>query len=220
MITANNNTDAFDMSASLLGDASKAAQGFLGEGGSLSNINSYIDPYYQQVLDRVLGRMGTNFNQQLNSIGDSAEAAGAFGGGRHGVVEGVARGEYNRNVGDVSATLNSEAFNNAADRAYRDKVTGMQGLTGLGGSYFDIGNTIMNNQQAQGTMEQELLQSILNAGNQDLSTLLSNPMRLIDIYNALLSTDPRNNAGSASASETYNPGMFDYLSLAAQAAGG
>lgn len=219
MITADNNTDAFTQSASLLGQASSTAQSFLDPGASLSNINSYIDPYYQQVLDSVLGRMQTDFNAQMQSVGDAATAAGAFGGGRHGVVEGVTRGEYNRNVGDVTNYISSAAYNDAAERSYRDLTTGLAALTGLGTSYFDIGNSIMDTQLEQGTMEQELLQSILDMGSESLQTLLDNPYELIDLYNALLSTDARNNAGSAQGEESYEPGLFDYLSLGFQAAG-
>ena len=112
-------TNPFDASAGLLDQASGAYGGLLEPGGSLQNINEYMNPYYDQVLQSVLGNMETQKNIGMNQIGDQATAASAFGGGRHGLQEGTFLGEHSRAVGDVSGNLLMSQFDNAADRAYR-----------------------------------------------------------------------------------------------------
>lgn len=220
MITADDaatQTDAFGQSAQNYGQASNAYSNMLTGSGTLSNINEYINPYYDQVLNRVLGRMDTDFNKQLGQIGDSAQASGAFGGGRHGIVEGEAYGQHNLNVGDVSANIQQQAYADAAERAYRDQVTGAQGLTGLGSDYFNIGNTIQQNQLLQGSMEQQMLQSILDQSASMYDNYMNDPYQMIDMLSALLGGDIRSGSGSTEQSATSTPGIFDYLSLAAQA---
>lgn len=224
MITANNNAQTapqqnpYEMASNLFGSAQDTFNQ-MGQGaGSLTNINAYINPYYQQVIDKALGRMQTNYQQTLGSIGDSAISAGAFGGDRHGVMEGVAAGEYNRNVGEIAANLGMQSFESAADRAYRDMVTSAQGKQGLGTTMFNVGNTLTDRQMQQGSMQQALLQQILSGGADMFNQQMQNPYQMVDMMRAILSGDPRQQQGSAT--QTTQPGLFDYLALAMQGFGG
>jgi hypothetical protein len=211
---------AFDTSASHL---SKAGDIYstLGVEGGLSNINQYLNPYYDQVLNSALGRMQTNFNQQRGQVGDQAIAAGAFGGSRHGVMEGVLAGEYNKNVGDLTARTMADGFNTATGLAMQDaglKMNAGSALTQLGGNYFDIGRTIQGDQMQQGTMQQQLLQTILSGGDAAFQDYLSNPYKMIDLFQSIMAADPRRAQMQATTQST--PGLYDYLSLGAQAMGG
>ena len=221
MITANQEgqtpQNPFESASGLLGGAADTYQN-MASGDSLGNINKYIDPYYQNVLDSVLGRMQTNSNLQQDQIGDAAQSSGAYGGSRHGVAEGVALGEYNKNVGDVTNQISSQAFNDAAERIYRDQSTGAQGMQGLGKDYFNIGNNIADRQGAAGQQQQDLLQQILTGGAGQFDQYMQNPYQMMDMMQALLSGDTRNAQGSNTQQST--PGLYDYLSLAAQAVGG
>ena len=218
MITADNN--AFDASASLLGKAADKTDDLFSGAGSLRNINNYINPFYEQVLDRTLGRMDTNFQHQLNQIGDQAAAAGAFGGGRHGIVEGQAYGQHNLNVGDVTANIQQQAYNDAAGRATQDYMAGITGTTNLADNYFGKGMATTNLNTQQGSMQQALIQQLLTGGQRGYNAAMQQPFDMLNLYAALLQGDPRNNAGSANATQEYNPGLFDFLSLGAQAIGG
>lgn len=214
---------AFETAADLYGKSANVYEGLTTGAGSLSNINKYIDPYHKKVLNATLGRMGRNFETQLDQVGDAAQAASAFGGSRHGLVEAEAREGYNRNVGDVTAQIKSQAFNDAAERAYRDQVTGAQGLTGLGGNYYQIGADVADRQLMQGSMQQQLLQTILTQGAQGVDQQLQHPYDLIDLLRGTLAGDARRNAvttessGTSSTTQQTQPGLYDWVSMWLQA---
>lgn len=223
MITANNKSQsstaptAYESASGNLSGASDIYAG-LNKEGSLANINKYINPYYQNVMDTVLGRMKEGHTQDMMAIGDQASAAGAFGGSRHGVVEGMANRDYNRNVSDTMTQISSQAFESAADRAYRDKVTAAQGMTGLGNDYFNIGRTLGQDQMDQGNMQQNLLQQILSGTSGKFQDWMNEPYKAIDMFKSLLGADARR--GNATSTQQSTPGLYDYLALAAQAYGG
>lgn len=206
----------FDLSSLLMGSAADV-YGDMANSGSLGNINQYVDPYYQEVLDTVLGRMQTNQNTFVNSIGDAAQKSKAFGGSRHGVMEGVAQGEYNRNVGDVTAQMSSQAFTDAAERAYRDQTTAAGGMTQLGSQYYNVGTDLTDRQSGVGGQQQDLLQQILTGGSDQFSDYMANPYRMIDMLSAILGGDARR--GNAQGISSSTPGLFDYVSLLFQASG-
>jgi hypothetical protein len=78
-----------------------------------ANVKDYMNPYVDAVKTGAINNANIALKQNLNAIGDSAVGAGAFGGSRHGVAEGVASAEGARQIGDLSAQLDNEAFNNA-----------------------------------------------------------------------------------------------------------
>lgn len=214
---------AFESAADLYGNAAGIYEGLTTGDGSLSNINKYIDPYHKQVLETTLGRMGLNFETQLDQVGDAAAAASAFGGSRHGLVEAEAREGYNRNVADVTAQIKSQAFNDAAERAYRDQITGAQGMTQLGGNYYQIGSDIADRQLMQGSMQQQLLQAILTQGSQGVDQQLQHPYDLIDLLRGTLVGDARRNSlttessGTSTTTKQTQPGAYDWISMFLQA---
>lgn len=222
MITANNvgaepqltppAGGAYGMSSDALGKSGDIYTA-LSSGGALQNINSYLNPYYSQVIDRTLGRMETDRDRSLGMIGDRAEAAGAFGGSRHGLLEGTYLGEYNKNVGDVVANLQAQNFGQASNAARSDMVTGASGLGNLGQTYFGIGNNIADRQMQAGQQQQSFLQALLSGGADRYSQMIDSPTQMLDLFSALLGADPRNRAGTQTQQTT--PGLFDYLSLAA-----
>lgn len=228
MITANNTMltapapaaaptgNAYDISANLMG---KGAQGFqdVMSGAYMGNINAYMNPFYESVINAALGRAETGYQQAMDQIGDAAQRSGAFGGTRHGVSEGVTTGEYLKNVGELTGNLQARNFDQASGAARADTFAGAGGLTSLGKDYFNIGQMLMGNQQAQGQQQQDLLNAILGQGNEMFSGYMQQPYKLIDMFNALMSGDVRRAQGTATATST--PGLLDYLALGAQAAG-
>lgn len=210
MITANSNP--YEAAASSFNQAGQN-YGALADGSYLTNISSYIDPYYQTVRESVLGRMERDRDLTLQNIGDSANAAGAFGGSRHGVVEGTYLGDYNRNVGDISNEIASVAYNDAVDRMRGDLTTSAQGATGLGSIYYGVGNDVSDRQLAAGQRETDFTQRLLSGTQQSYENLLNSPYGLIDMFNALNSSDARRGAGVTTQIKT--PGLYDYLALIA-----
>ena len=98
----------------------------IGQVGSIANadMGSYMNPYTQQVIERGEADIARQREQALNQLGAQATAAGAFGGSRHGVTEGVTMGEYGRMAGDFAAQQRQRAFDLAQQSAQYD--IGMQ----------------------------------------------------------------------------------------------
>jgi hypothetical protein len=61
-------------------------------------------------------------------IGDQAALAGAFGGDRQGVAEGVATGDIYKGAGDRMADFTYQGFNDANTRAFQAANLGMTSL--------------------------------------------------------------------------------------------
>jgi len=98
----------------------QAAQ--IGPVGSLAtaNMQQYMSPYTQQVIERGEADIARQREQAMNQLGAQATAARAFGGSRQGVAEGVAMGEYGRMAGDFAARQRQQAFQQAQQAAQYD----------------------------------------------------------------------------------------------------
>ena len=190
----------------------------ISEGGVLQNINSYMNPYYEQVINSTFGRMDTNRDKTLGMIGDQAEAAGAFGSGRHGVMEGEFLAGDQLNRAQMSGDLMARGFTDASGALRSDMFGAAQGATQLGGQYYDVGNNIADRQMASGTMQQQLMQALMSGGAGQFSSMMQQPYQILDLHNAMNTSDPRNNNVTTKSSTT--PGLFDYLSLPAGMASG
>jgi hypothetical protein len=76
----------------------------------------FMDPYQQGVIDENNKAWQKTNQQGLNMVGDQATASGAFGGGRHGVAEGVMLSNNAAEQAKQTAGLLDTGFNNASAR--------------------------------------------------------------------------------------------------------
>lgn len=113
------------MQAAQLADAERMqAVGQVGDisSGQLATTNygQYMSPYTQQVIER--GQQDIERQRQLASenLAAQAQRAGAFGGSRQGVQEGVLAGEYGRMGMDFAAQQRQQAFQQAQQAAQYD----------------------------------------------------------------------------------------------------
>ena len=88
-----------------------------------TNLDPYLSPYTQSVIDAGQADIERQRQMASNTLGAQAEAAGAFGGSRQAVQEGVLAGEALRQAGALSAQQRQQGFN-----------------TALQSGQFDIGN--------------------------------------------------------------------------------
>jgi hypothetical protein len=123
--------------------------GFTPERFTDQDMSAYMNPYQQQVIDGTLEDLDRQRMIQLLSTGDAAQAAGAFGGSRHGVAE----SETNRGAFDImartAAGLRAAGYDQAAQLAMGDIANQMQGqglnlqaaglLGNMGSMYQDMG---------------------------------------------------------------------------------
>ena len=87
---------------------------------SSANLDAYMSPYTQNVIDR--GQMDIERQRQIasNTLGAEATRRNAFGGSRQGVAEGVLAGEAVRAAADLSATQRQKAYDEAISAAKFD----------------------------------------------------------------------------------------------------
>jgi hypothetical protein len=93
------------------------------------DINQFLNPYTNEVEQRAIGNANTALTQQMAGNASAAEKAGAFGGSRFAVQQGVTQGEGIRNIGDLSAQLRKAGIDFATQTALQDR-TGRQAAAG------------------------------------------------------------------------------------------
>lgn len=132
-------------------------------------VQSYMNPYMQNVTDiaaREAEKMG---RRQLSDIGSQAATAGAFGGSRHGLLESEVMQGTRQNIADITATGQRDAYQSAmgqfnADRDAMLRARGMAGQLlgqGLGAAQFGFGTGLdaLGQQQAALAEANRLYQS-------------------------------------------------------------
>jgi len=100
------------------------AQGFLDR-----DINAYMNPYTQQVVDATDQASRRDESLSLMKNSDQNRASGAFGGSRDAITNAVLQSEGVRNRAQVGAGLRSAAFTDAAGRIQSDNALNLQAQT-------------------------------------------------------------------------------------------
>ena len=84
------------------------------------NIQDYMNPYTNSVIDSAMNDLDRGRQQALNSTGAAATAGGAFGGDRHGIMEAQNNRDYMDQVARTSSNLRNQAYMNAQNAALGD----------------------------------------------------------------------------------------------------
>ena len=160
------------------------------------NIGAYMNPYLQQVEQAALGNMDRAYRQNLNTIGDSAINANAFGGSRQGVAEGVAASENAREMGDLSAQLRAAGYNQAGTMMQSDMDRSMRGQELNLNAATTQGNLATNGQSAYlqglqsavaaGQINQEQAQQLLNQDVTRYDAMANIPAQQLNLMLAAL----------------------------------
>ncbi len=82
-----------------------------------SQIQGYMNPYTQSVIDAQTAYSNQQQQQALNANNDAATRAGAFGGDRASVANALTEGQYDLNNQMVAANLNSQNYSQAMQTA-------------------------------------------------------------------------------------------------------
>lgn len=118
------------------GGATAAGQrGIAALGGDAGAAQQFMNPYQQQVIDQLNRQFQVGNEMTTRGVNDAATRAGAFGGTRHGVTEGVALAENTRNRDQQVASLLNSGFEGAMGRAGQLAGLGM----GAAGAGADLG---------------------------------------------------------------------------------
>jgi hypothetical protein len=90
------------------------------------DVSAYMNPYIEQVEAGALRNANSQLQQGLNTLGDRAVKASAFGGSRQGISEGLATSEAAKNMGDLSGQLRMHGYTQAQTAMMTDSQRQLQ----------------------------------------------------------------------------------------------
>lgn len=198
--------------------AQQAAMGRVGSGltqTAVPGMAAYQNPYESQVVQQSLRDVGSAAQMGLGQLGARAEQAGAFGGSRHGIAEAELMKGYTQQAMDQAARLRQQGFQTAlgASQADLSRQLGAAGqLAGLGGQSFGYGQAIQQQQMAQGAMQQQQMQNLINAAKQQYAGYAGAPQQGLNTFTSAVYGMP-NVSGQQKG---YQPGVLDYMMAAGQ----
>ena len=91
-----------------------------------ADVSQYMNPYLDQVESYALQNLQSGTRQGLNAIGDQAATAGAFGGSRQGVQEGVLMGDAAKRAGELSSGIRAKGYDQALQQITADQARMLQ----------------------------------------------------------------------------------------------
>ena len=98
-----------------------------------SEAQQYMSPYQQEVTDRNKDAAYRDFQMMQGGRDAAAVNAGAFGGSRQGVVQGMAEEDLMRNLGDIQAQGSQDAFVNAQGMFQGDRAAQLDTARAMAG---------------------------------------------------------------------------------------
>lgn len=145
------------MNSNMAGGA--GANAIAGSGNTIDQLGTYTNPYTNDVINNTMTDMSRANDMQLDQNAANASAAGAFGGGRHGLVDATTRSDTVRNMGNMAGQLRNQGFNTAASLAAGHVGQDMQrGQSMAGLEQQDYGNQFAQGQNQQAMQGQDLAQ--------------------------------------------------------------
>lgn len=167
------------------------------------SIQAYMSPYMQNVVEQQQQDLQRQSDIARQGIGAQFAKAGAFGGGRFGVQQGMAAADLARQKAAVQATGLQSAFTDAQKAQQFGANLGLQGLNQaasaygmagqLGGQLGQLGSQqiaaqqgIIGTQAQQGAAQQQQEQNVINQAIQTYAQSQQAPMERLQQYNALL----------------------------------
>jgi hypothetical protein len=181
-------------------------QALLGTYGSTApNLN----PYTQMVANQALSELNRQRQMTQQDIGYQATQAGAFGGSRHGVAEALTNEAFARQGANMLAPLMYQGY----QAGVQNELARAAQMGNLGQTSFNYGTSINNMLAGAGAQQQALNQAQIDTAAQQAGAYQAYPATGAGTFSQILGAAPTGQTSS------YNPGVMDYLTLAATAYG-
>ena len=174
------------------------------------NVGAFNNPYQQQVVDNVQQDIERQRQMAMNTLGAQAQGAGAYGGSRQGVAEGVTNAEYGRMAANQLGNLRMQGYNTAMANAMADRTSRLGAASQLGSmtnQAFNTGRTINQDLVNQGLLQQSLQQALIDAAKGDFANYANAPMNSLTTPLAALGASPKPYQQTTSQ----NPGLLGTL---------
>lgn len=161
------------------------------------NIQEYMSPYTQGVLDPAIRDIEERAARRRLELGQQAARTGSFGGSRQAIAESELERGTQRTIGEESARLRQQAYNQALQQFREDQQRIPQlysgALSQLGTGLAQTGGRLATEAQPLlniGGMQQALGQQNLNALRQAFEEERDFPIRGIDVLRGSLGLTP------------------------------
>ena len=190
-----------------------ALQGTTAAGMNMPDISAFQNPYTQQVIDTSMADLERQRLMQQNQLGAQASAARAFGGSRQGIAEAETNRGFAEQGGQLAAQLRQQGFNTALGAAQNQQGQQLAAAGQLGNlsqQGFNMGQSINQQQQQFGTMQQAINQALIDAAQGQYAGFTGAPGQSLG---AMLGALGGANMGQQTSTQTQQPGLFNYLSL-------
>lgn len=164
-----------------------------------------MNPYNQQVVDTTLRDVGNAAMMGQNQLDAQAQAAGAFGGSRHGIQGAEALKGYQQQALDKVGALRQQGYNTSMGNAF----TAASGLQNAGQQAFNMGQSIQQQQGRQGALQQAAMQSLIDAGRKQYGGYAGQPGQALNTFAGGLTGVQSVPMGGE---QSYmNPGLLNYM---------
>ena len=174
------------------------------------DISSYMNPYQQLVTDQLLRKAGERRGVERKRISDAAARAGAFGGSRHGVTEGMFDEATQEQLQDIQDRADMANFQNALAAAQADRASGLSAAAQqaqIGQAQQQALTQGLVGREKAATAEQALGQQIRDIGFQEFMQQQDFPQQKLAEYSAIIRghTPPTNQWQTKDVQQAYSP---------------
>lgn len=170
------------------------------------NIGQFMNPYTSEVIGRTAADIGAAQQMAMNQLGAQATQARAFGGSRQGVAEAQTNAGFIKQLADTAAQQRQAGFGTALGAAENQQRM----MSQLAGQGFGFGQALNQQQMQQGSQQQALMQSLIDAARGQYGGYTGAPMSSLSAPLAALGAVP---SGQQTSTQTQRPGLMQYLSL-------
>lgn len=208
-------------------NATNAAMNFQPGTIAGADLSQYQNPYQQMVIDNNLASMNRANQMALNNVGKDATGAGAYGGSRQAVAEALTNADFNNQATQMINQQNQAGFQNAQNMAQYDignqfnqqnaVLNAANQMGGLSQQGFNYDQTINNNLANVGNQQQNLIQQLINAANQEYGDITGYGNTMLQLPFTAMGAAPMTTSGTAT--DTKQPGIFDFLTAFASMGG-
>jgi len=212
---------------------------------SNTNLQPYMNPYTQSVINNTLPLMQQQNALAQNQQQNQANSANAFGGSRQGVQQGVAQAQGAMNIGQMASQLNQANFQQAQQAATGDITRNLQAAQGnqsanqaninsliaAAGGLGNLGSQAQQNQRQQfleestaGAQQQQQAQNQINAQMNQFNAAQQYPGQQLGILQSALGMTPYGSTTMGSSTgqtqQTTTPSLMADVTGGLQALGG
>ena len=193
-------SDYLRQSGNLLGQATNLA-GYAGTNQFTgNNVNQYMNPYIEDVVNRQSMGAIQDYGRQLPGMAGVATQVGGLGGSREALVNSEAQRNLQNSLGNIRAQGYAGAFNNAQQQFNTSNMNMLQGaglmqqgagqLQNLGNAQFGQQAGINTALLGIGANQQQQQQTGFNTSYQNFQNQLNYPWSQLGAESALLSGTP------------------------------